>query len=913
MTDGCLYAKKISGFFIIFSCRRTRLRKKKRESALSALPFVVFFAATRIFWKRLEFFARACYNGYMVIQKRAGVALAALLALSAAGAAFPLYENTSASADESTVRVSSVALTTDNASLFLPASYEEYLPLESPSDVAFSENYIAIADGMNLYVYARENGSEYKLYTLSSGNIAKIGFHGDDLYFVVRDSDASIRFYRYDYATNSAHDMGFNCSTFLIVGDTLYSATVAGSNATFAARTLTADGAGAAQPLGELSTGTEPYLAYAGGTLYCCVNGYLYYPVNGSFGDTQRYNLCSDASLSANVTSVCSDGTSLYFSSAAGLFRRGTGSDGTVTKLSDASGLSDMSFHGSALYCIEGKSVREITVAGDSAAFTSYEITSASDSENRLSGADDMARAGNLLVTADAGNSRVSVYNFRTQSYSAIPCDAVPSKVATDGETIAYAAGTNIYTCAYGDTQFTQVEISGQQYMDNISGLACVYGTVYYVTENGMRGSVGGEMVTSTDATGLAADLYGNLYVTYSGDEKARKFTETEFTTAGAAGTGTGVTVPSGATSLEADYQGNLYYLSGGVLYRNGEPFATVRGSDFIWTQDGSAQNAVSFALGFEDDEVYFNFGNYLVKSNAGTLADIPTLSEIAVGGARDETFAHHAEDRLLLTVPAGTVGISTDLTALRDEGGETFPYRSYARAAEERQGVFLAETDGWSLVLFAEGDGTYTAGLYPSSSLAFTDAAEYYTASEPTLTRYVSSSVSVYYAPCLESALAQRQLPRGTQVTLIGTVQTAEFTYALVEFSDDARTTARGYVPASYLTSIPADLSSGENYTLVYLKSSDEGILFTAADGSELLVTERVQVRLYDNGDGTYTARLADDLSYSATITDDMIDDGNAEVIRIVLIVILTVLALVILGVYLYLLPWEKYRKNKK
>ena len=557
--------------------------------------------------------------------------------------------------------------------------------------------------------------------------------------------------------------------------------------------------------------------------------------------------------------------------------------------------------------------MREITVAGDSAAFTSYEITSASDSENRLSGATDMARAGNLLVTADAGNSRVSVYNFQTQSYSVIPCAEAPSIVATDGETIAYASDTNIYTCAYGDTQFTQVEISGQQYMDNISGLACVYGTVYYVTENGMRGSVGGEMVTSTDATGLAADLYGNLYVTYSGGTEARKFTEAEFTAAGAQGTGTGVTVPSGATSLEADYQGNLYYLSGGVLYRNGEPFATVSGSDFIWTQDGSAQNAVSFALGFEDDEVYFNFGNYLVKSNAGTLADIPTLSEIAVGGARDETFAHHAEDRLLVTVPAGTVGISTDLTALRDEGGETFPYRSYARAAEERQGVFLAETDGWSLVLFAEGDGTYTAGLYPSSSLAFTDAAEYYTASEPTLTRYVSSSVSVYYAPCLESALAQRQLPRGTQVTLIGTVQTAEFTYALVEFSDDARTTARGYVPASYLTSIPADLSSGENYTLAYLKSSDEGILFTAADGSELLVTERVQVRLYDNGDGTYTARLADDLSYSATITDDMIDDGNAEVIRIVLIVILTVLALVILGVYLYLLPWEKYRKNKK
>ena len=87
----------------------------------------------------------------------------------------------------------------------------------------------------------------------------------------------------------------------------------------------------------------------------------------------------------------------------------------------------------------------------------------------------------------------------------------------------------------------------------------------------------------------------------------------------------------------------------------------------------------------------------------------------------------------------------------------------------------------------------------------------------------------------------------------------------------------------------------------------------FTNAAGEERVITERVQVRLYDNGDGTYTARLSDDVSYSAVISSDMIDDGNAEVIRIALIVILTVLALVILGVYIFLLPWEKYRKKTK
>ncbi len=851
----------------------------------------------------------------MVIRKRAGVALAALLALSAAGAAFPLYENTSASADESAVRVSSVALTTDNASLFLPASYEEYLPLENPSDVAFSENYIAIADGMNLYVYARENGSEYKLYTLSSGNIAKIGFHGDDLYFVVRDSDASIRFYRYDYATGNARDMGFNCSTFLIVGDTLYTATVAGSSTTFAARTLTADGAGEAQPLGELPTSTTPHLAYADGTILCCVDRLLYYPVNGSFAYNQCHNLSSEASPSLNVTSVCSDGTSLYFSSAAGLFRRGTGSDGTVTRLSDASGLSAMSFHDSALYCIDGASVREISLTDSAAAFTSYEITSASDSENRLSGAVDSARAGSLLVTADAGNSRVSVYDFQTQSYSVIACESAPTLVATDGTTIAYASGMNIYTCTYGEDAFTQAETAPS----TVRGIACAYGSVYYVTATAQYGVADGETVSPIvyeygTPTGLACDLYGTLYVAYeSGD--IRIFTEASFTQydASAGSQKKSFSLPDGATSLEADFEGSLYYLADGVMYREGEVFAEIDGSSFVWSADGTAQKPVSFALGFEDDEVYFNFGNYVVKSSAGALSAISTLDEIAVETARDDAFAHHGTEELLVSVPAGTVGVFTDLATLRNSDGAYFPYSSYARSGEDRQGVLLAETGEYALVLFSEGKGEYTAELFLKDSVTKIASSEYYTENETAYTRYLTNKVSSYYAPCLDGALAGEELARGTAVSVIGFVTTAELEYALVEYSDASRATVRGYVPATYLTEISPDVSSGENYTLAYLRSSSDGVVFTNAAGEERVITERVQVRLYDNGDGTYTARLSDDVSYLAVISSDMIDDGNAEVIRIALIVILTVLALVILGVYIFLLPWEKYRKKTK
>ena len=42
------------------------------------------------------------------------------------------------------------------------------------------------------------------------------------------------------------------------------------------------------------------------------------------------------------------------------------------------------------------------------------------------------------------------------------------------------------------------------------------------------------------------------------------------------------------------------------------------------------------------------------------------------------------------------------------------------------------------------------------------------------------------------------------------------------------------------------------------------------------------------------------------------MVDNDGSEAIRIALIVILTVLALLIIGVYIFLLPRDKYRKRR-
>ena len=848
----------------------------------------------------------------MTIRKSAGIALAALMFAGTMSAVMiPPTTEQAAAQDTSAV------LTTENASLFLPKSYEQYLTLENPSDVALSRDYIAVADGSTLYLYERGTDAAYLSYE-ADATISKIQFSGDRLYFTMRGTSNS--FWYYDCIEHTAQRVGsLNCSTFLIVEDTLYTAVIAGSQMTLARRSLNeleSDGIS----LGTLSTGTEPWLAWANGMLYCVVSGTVYYSDgNGMFDDRNGFDI-ADYEQRLGISSVCSDGTYLYFSSSAGFYRRGTGRNDPYVLLSaesDLCGVSALTYQNGVFCCIRASSVHEIAVSDTSAAFTDYEIAAGSASVNRLSGASDTARAGDLLVTADTGNSRVSIYNFSTKQFTSLACETAPTLVATDGAVIACAAGAQVYTCNYaaGETGFTSAQLTGA----NIAGLTVLYGETYYIKSNGTRGVVGGNSVEMGSAipTGLTSDLYGTLYVSYTSGN-ARAFTEAEFIS-GAVGTDTQIAVAAGATSLKADFEGNLYYLVGGDLYCDGTLFATVDGSDFVYT---ASEKPVSFALGFEDDAVYFNFGEYVVASDASTedaagpLAKIPTLGEIAESGARAATFSMHEGEGLLVNVAARSVGISTDIGQFRASESDYFPYCGYARSVEDRQGLLLASTPdeagGYALVLFAEADGSYSASLYKRSALtsagnpsASADAA-----------RWLSNEVSAYFVPCLEASLAERTLTRGTYVHVVGSFSAPDREYALVEYTDETNgETLRGWVPASYLSEIAPDLSAGEQYTFAYLKSDRDGVIFTASDGAQQTITERVQVRLYDNGDGTFTARLVSDPAYSAVVTEDMLDRDNAEVLRISLIIILTVLALVIIGVYVFLLPWGKYKKgaNKK
>ena len=116
--------------------------------------------------EKIAFFAHACYNNVMFNKKLTIFALGLAVCAAAAG----IYTGTARAA-----YAAEDALGTDDAELFLPTSYEQYLPLKAPSDVALSGGYVAVADGDTLYVYDRA-AQKYASVTVDEGRtISKIG------------------------------------------------------------------------------------------------------------------------------------------------------------------------------------------------------------------------------------------------------------------------------------------------------------------------------------------------------------------------------------------------------------------------------------------------------------------------------------------------------------------------------------------------------------------------------------------------------------------------------------------------------------------------------------------------------------------------------------------------------------------
>ncbi len=804
------------------------------------------------------------------------------------------------------------------AKLLLPSSYEQFLSLTSPSAVAFSEKHIVIADGNSLFICDRTAGAWTEYRHLGAGGLSRtitsVGIaegETDRIFF----ADDISRLYEYTESTSSGEYLTISCANFLIAEGYLYTANVSSGYVTFCRYDLAKELIPANEIASEpIQSNATPCLTYLNGNLVAVIDTWYIASYDGeTLKEILPRKSLNGAGNNPALQSVCAFGGRLYYTlnsegEVGGIYCSDLA--GGATRIQAGAGYSALAYYGEQLYVLKNSSVLGIDPESEQF-FTGYEIASASSSVNRLSGATQTARAGDLLVTADGGNGRVSVYNIRTGEYSALsPEDGGefnPQLVATDGDLIAVSEGANIYTCRYGENSLKRTLTA----RNTVNGLVCVYGNVYYVTNDMWYGKLGEESTVFQNygiPTAMTSNLYGDIFVAYGGagsPNSIYRFNERDFLKSGS-GERLDAELPAGYTSLRADFEGNLYYLNGEKLFRLGRstPLLELDGADYVSTE-GTAL-PTSFALGFEDKEVYFLFGEFMLSCEV----EIPTLNRIGAEGVSSEVFAEHGKENLLIDVPAGTIGVRTDLNGLKDDP-DFFPYEFYYRTAEDLQGVLLAQKGDYALVVLyeiSEDTRVFTATLFriPPEERDLVNEADYF--KEAMEDGYLSSAVSSYRFPCLHPSLASETLKRGTAVHVEGIVTAHGREYALLSYGEGQH----GFVPAAYITEVDPLKEEGGAYQIVYVKQNEGGIVFTAEDGSTVTVTERTKATAVRGEDGSYTVRIQKDGKlYTAQLSESAIERGENDALRISLIVILCVLACTIIGVYIYLVPY-KYRKQK-
>ena len=206
----------------------------------------------------------------MFKQKLTGAVLAAAMALTAAGL---FADGISAVAQEQPNRAAEgnteISLTSENSQLFLPTSYEQYLELQSPVDIAVCERYIAVAEEYSIYYFDRTaEGATYHIFTHSQP-ISKIQFATDGhLYF----SDVLQMFYHLDFSDEplTPSDELTNLSTFYIHNDTLFKVLMTNGATTYISTTLNTP-KDVRNQFAQNTYSNTPLLTYDGGTFYSVV------------------------------------------------------------------------------------------------------------------------------------------------------------------------------------------------------------------------------------------------------------------------------------------------------------------------------------------------------------------------------------------------------------------------------------------------------------------------------------------------------------------------------------------------------------------------------------------------------------------------------------------------------------------
>lgn len=693
--------------------------------------------------------------------------------------------------------------------LVAPLSYEQYLALREPSDIAVCEDYTAIADGNAVYLYDRADGV-YRRYEhtvnddASMNKITKLQFDDNEaLYlldaynflYVIKENAFD------DFANATPTDTGLACSTFTLHGSWLYFTNVT-SGAQLSKVSTENLNKNSAKPLLERSLAGTPALCFWNDELYFTDESFSthLYKINPNSGEYAEVSRLENAVGMMSVTEgifACSYSNGDFFSTP--LVSLNSESEQVFQTSGSFSALCSF---GAYVYAVEGASIRQYDV--EAGAFTEYEICANSSSPSRLQGGTDMHLTREKLYIADAGNQRVSIYDTQTNAFvSRFDTLFAPIYITANENTVLVANGTAIALYETDGTLLTT--FPDGKFTGEIKGVANVYENYYIVTDQNYYYLLEtGEIPVLTETTktstrypkSLTSDTSGFLY-TISGKDVFR-FTEQAFLTDSEIGEQVFEGLPENTRKLAFDYEQALYALTDNGIYvcTTGETLSLT--APLVYYTDG-APSPTSFTLGVEENATYVLFdGNYIAVS---TRLQLPTVKTIAVNGADERVFDNESAQFKIVQTAKNALLVEFDLSKL--QGAEHFPYIAYTRQIQPLTALQLGEADGYTLLaVFDENANAYRTYLARDTACNPLPTETYRTdyQEDKQFTGYLTNEVGLYKFPYLSALLTVQTLPREAQVTVLGEITQLDHAYYHVAYKTADGESVTGYIPKVYV-----------------------------------------------------------------------------------------------------------------
>ncbi len=843
--------------------------------------------------------------------------------------------------------------------LLLPSSYEQYLELESPSDFAVSERYIAVADKQEnkavFYIYDRQSDSpSYNVYSYeTSREISSLNLYscseGDFLFFIETGNyvyyiplqDLSQGHISFDGFNNTAVN---NPSTMLIHGNGIYSAVQTDTNFQLRYTTLNGLTAETTTTIEESILCTNrPAFASFGDSMYMAADDSIYQLTPASA------DLFFTVNRSINSFVMCGETASdiVYIDRDGYLYVGNNDASGKQLNVSVIKNIpSVFPVHSSeTFFLLQEDNI--VTYDTSVSSFINYTIGKYSSGENRLGqNASDISVNGNRIAIADTANSRVLIAEKRENGsyvYSEIQTEEFsPSLVCAGKSSIFISDGSAAFLYSYSNLKTPSASFAREEFSGTVYACTYSYGTYYIVTSGNQSAATLSEQDNtlerydfSSAATSITSDIYGNLYLFIN--NAVYRYSPEEFVSNG---NGTLLQAFAGdSVKLLSDYAGNLYAQTDGGVYLlnsggNTSVFAPASLAPLVY-YDGTP-TVESFAFSFESGEVYILSDGFIAVTEEIGISSLNNLSSKDENGKKaydvlytDALTADSYTALQLVTVPAQSVAISLDFQGL-GQSSDSLPYESYSKTAEERTGVVLARTVNGPIVGFftrTEDPDSDVNVVYAyevalildtDDTLAYSDAAQENAAQSAS----VVENVGIYKYPQMRLGsnavsssedytdfLCIGRLEKGAQISLLARVDGAHLDsdYYFVSASVGGET-VYGYIPASFAVQYgeAGGGAGGAEYRYARLDRGKSVTLYHTSANTELILSDEEELKIYynnkDEHGNVYAVYETETGTYAGYIDPGCLYEATPIVMVTLALVLVVAAALIVSVCYLIL-----------